>query len=506
MTLLKFLEKAMSSAIYRKSLFVHKIRSKRSKSEIVVSIFGSCRQDSLYKSFRVSKIRDGLTYPHYSKEIIQAIRYCLEDPGMVGIDPRVFRNTLIGSTLISKAKIQKEFSRSDYFVIEIASMLEYTDHQSFYFHHIAKEIYPNIEVRRQNFTELKQDLDLIASLIGKDRLVFVSHFSSRKFGIRFELSEFLRNYCDRHGIDFIDPSEMITSWDLNQLVLPEDVISHFSPVGHSIMHDRYREIILRKELIKRDLKSLVQTYTTNPINGVTHGLGDFIYGSFRVHQESTSRGRLANIDVSGHPISQFVEHESIFGDTEIIPIMAEADSYLFQKAERIFTHLRPLEHISIENRDFVLRKCLTPNLRMQEFLNELNEVNYLGPGKFDVLHIRCGDTFMQENFPRNLLDDLYQKIDNAIESLNIKSGTLLVTDFPELSNRLRSHGFKTLSGDAVHLGATQEHPEATRNTLAEFLTLRNASRIFQISKYGWGSGFSSTASMLWGIPLVQKRI
>ncbi len=42
----------------------------------VITIFGSCRQSSLYSKYNVTNIQEDLTYPHYTKEILQAIRFC----------------------------------------------------------------------------------------------------------------------------------------------------------------------------------------------------------------------------------------------------------------------------------------------------------------------------------------------------------------------------------------------------------------------------------------------
>ena len=41
-----------------------------------VTVFGSCRQQPLSKYYTVSSIQETVTYPHYTKEIIQAIEYC----------------------------------------------------------------------------------------------------------------------------------------------------------------------------------------------------------------------------------------------------------------------------------------------------------------------------------------------------------------------------------------------------------------------------------------------
>ena len=41
-----------------------------------ITIFGSCRQQALGKYYSTTSIQESLTYPHYTKEIIQAIEYC----------------------------------------------------------------------------------------------------------------------------------------------------------------------------------------------------------------------------------------------------------------------------------------------------------------------------------------------------------------------------------------------------------------------------------------------
>jgi hypothetical protein len=41
-----------------------------------LTIFGSCRQESLYSNYSATNIRNNLTYPYYTKEIVQAIGFC----------------------------------------------------------------------------------------------------------------------------------------------------------------------------------------------------------------------------------------------------------------------------------------------------------------------------------------------------------------------------------------------------------------------------------------------
>jgi hypothetical protein len=43
---------------------------------MLVTVFGSCRQSSIRDYFNTTNIQDTLTFPHYTKEVIQAISYC----------------------------------------------------------------------------------------------------------------------------------------------------------------------------------------------------------------------------------------------------------------------------------------------------------------------------------------------------------------------------------------------------------------------------------------------
>lgn len=168
-----------------------------------VTIFGSCRQDSIYKNFKVSKIRNGLTYPHYSKEVIQAIRYCSDENFSV---PAVaFRNNQIENHLLSRRKLAKEFKKSNVFVIEIASMLEYT-YENFYLHH---EIVDNpsrntsprkineesIKVNEQSIPDLINDLETITQLLSGKKIIFVTHISTREGGKRADLVSAIVSFC-----------------------------------------------------------------------------------------------------------------------------------------------------------------------------------------------------------------------------------------------------------------------------------------------------------------------
>jgi hypothetical protein len=209
-----------------------------------ITIFGSCRQDSLYSHFKVTAIRDGLTYPHYSKEILQAIEYCTEEISTKKIEKWIFRNSSIGKEVLDRKKLVRQFKRTNIFVVEIASLMEYK-HRELYLHHeiydsyetvsqTIKDFLPakeDIEVREQTFAELTSDLQEIVRILGKNRLVFATHFSTRLSGKRAELINVITTFCAENNIHCFNPSEMLEFYTEDQLFENERVLSHFTPLG-----------------------------------------------------------------------------------------------------------------------------------------------------------------------------------------------------------------------------------------------------------------------------------
>jgi hypothetical protein len=104
-----------------------------------ITVFGSCRQDSLYKNFNVTNIKNNLTYPHYSKEIVQAIEFC---KNISSIPPELtqylFRSGILEKRLKYSCDFKNTFDTTDLFVVEIASRIAY-DYKGFYAHHILSE-------------------------------------------------------------------------------------------------------------------------------------------------------------------------------------------------------------------------------------------------------------------------------------------------------------------------------------------------------------------------------
>ena len=107
-----------------------------------VTSLGSCRQHSLQQHFTVTQIQERLTYPHYTKEILQAIEFCKGISAIPGpLTQSLFRSGILEQRSLDPRQFKEEFESTDVFVVEIASRLAYR-YKGFYAHHI-----PSMDVK-----------------------------------------------------------------------------------------------------------------------------------------------------------------------------------------------------------------------------------------------------------------------------------------------------------------------------------------------------------------------
>jgi len=214
-----------------------------------VTSFGSCRQHALSNHFQLTSIQERLTYPHYTKEIVQAIEFC---KGVSSV-PEEFTPFLFRSGILSKRPIRpsaylEEFQTTDLFVVEIASRQSYR-YRDFYAHHILTESvyeFPErhlIKTETQTDEEIEADLLRIKALLSPKPFVVVSHVYTRVTGSRYTLVRLLEQLCEKHTIPFLDPMTRLPE-PLEPLFDQKDaVLSHYTPLGHEAIGLVYREFI-----------------------------------------------------------------------------------------------------------------------------------------------------------------------------------------------------------------------------------------------------------------------
>jgi hypothetical protein len=214
-----------------------------------ITIFGSCRQDSLYDHYKITNIKNNLTYPHYSKEVVQAIEFC---KGISTISPTltksIFRSGILSRTIMHPGHFTADFMSTDLFVIEIASRISY-NYNGYYAHHILSEPQygcpdiSNIIVRDLTDGEIEEDILRIKGLLHPKPFIIVGHIYTRKTGKRYELVQLLKRLCSIHNIPFFDPVIETAGLLPEKLYHKEDTLAHYSHYGHSIIGKKYCDFI-----------------------------------------------------------------------------------------------------------------------------------------------------------------------------------------------------------------------------------------------------------------------
>lgn len=219
-----------------------------------VTILGSCRQHPIRNWLNVTSIQDSLDYPHYSKEILQEIKYLKYHNIPIEDTKYIFRNGLLSNCKepISNelfTTLQSEFFATDIFLVEIASRIDYK-WRTYHLHHIAKDDssyqFPysdEIDVTLLSDEEIFSDLIEIKNELYPKPFIVISHFATYEHGRRYELIQFLKLACQILNIPFFDQSTIVSKY--GNSVLQDN--AHFSNYGNnivgSILYDKIVECL-----------------------------------------------------------------------------------------------------------------------------------------------------------------------------------------------------------------------------------------------------------------------
>ncbi len=480
-----------------------------------VTIFGSCRQDSVYRYFKVTNIRNGLTYPHYSKEVIQAINYCKNRE--FGVPPIAFRNTQIFTKLASRRSLKRSFEKTDIFIVEIASMLEYRYQGSFLHHEIydnsmLHQNFPgfnlsNVERYEQSSFELKTDLETIVELLKGKEIIFACHFNTRETGRRAELESIILEFCQERQIVTFTPKELLDFYTEKEIFVNEKVLSHFTEFGHRIAGYRFRELIEVLNLKKQSSNPpLVQKLEKPPsdLDGFTSGFGDFLNGSLKIYEVARRLNRIPLVDLSdsvleSHLINRFTSKS--FGDVR--KIFHNHHDFAFSQSIQVFTNKIPSEEINDESRDFIYRNCLSQRENQKQELNRLFKELGIKAHEYMSLHIRIDD-----KFDLNPEESMLRELNTMISKLDFSSSRKII--LLSNSNSVRKYfsdiGIVSPAAHVRHSADPAATASSISNMLSEFYILGKSEHIYQLSTYEWGSGFSSLAAKLFNVPITKMKI
>lgn len=299
-----------------------------------LTVFGSCRQDALYEHYDVTSIRNRLTYPHYSKEIVQAIEFC---KGMALIPEHLtqqaFRTGILERRKIDANEFMQEFAETDMFVVEIASRICYT-YRGVYVHHILTEEQYGfhdraaIQIRDLTDEEIETDLLRMRELLSPKPFLVVTHISTRSEGKRHELVRLLKRLGEKHGIPVLDPIEALAPLPtIAPLFQQEAVLSHYTDFGRKMIGDAYKARIT--ELLSANREGTLNDQPAKPVSPM--GLD-----ALRVYESTYPKKRLGSsgdggyvvADISGYDgliscgISDNIDFERAFLQEHPVPCLA----------------------------------------------------------------------------------------------------------------------------------------------------------------------------------------
>ena len=221
-----------------------------------VTLLGCCRQESIISIgfINCTDLHQRITYPHYSKEVIEMIKFC-QDGHILPEESRfVFRTAILsGQAVESDRCVREMFSNTDIFVIEIASKLEYR-YKNRYVHHVAIDpdfnvpstIRSEITVQKQSYESLERDILEIRSLLAPKRFFIVTHYSSYDRGERHQLVQWLEEIGRVHNIRVLNPKKRLKGQQVDSLFEKETVLTHYSQLGHKLIRNVYRWEILKQ--------------------------------------------------------------------------------------------------------------------------------------------------------------------------------------------------------------------------------------------------------------------
>lgn len=499
-----------------------KFNYNRYTKKIHVTILGSRRQDSISRLFKTTPIRDGLTYSHYTKEIIQAINFVKSKGTISPKNLGVFRNIQIGLPIKPIRTLSKCFNKTDVFVIEIASRISY-EFEGDYFHHVAHDEplgtnglrIPGVEIitRVQSDDEIRNDMSIIKSLLEPKPVIFVTHFCSYPDGSRARLRDVVIEQANVLECASFDPSQMLMNYPLDQLVEQESVVSLFPQFGHEVLAGRYQLLILEQYLTYLDENRLIylnQVLDSTPsrVDMLTaHGLGDSGFGLGFIYRYAIANGRIPGVNARKYFASKFLiydDKKQMVGLEDIKTVFHENPEIFFENASNVFTNKRFPGSWDAQMRDFLISKLFTPTLEFEHILEQTKvELGLMKP--FEAIHIRFSDSVFKASALDNaeLTNFLHEFSLDLVRAYAPASDYLVLSDSQYFNTLAGEQGFKAREGVIAHSGYSELTDEETLGILIDFFLLSQSKTIHQISSYG-GSGFSQLVSLVYEVPILRN--
>jgi hypothetical protein len=498
---------------------------------MIITILGSCRQDSLYKKYNVTNIKELISYPHYTKEILEVINYCKYGNIEDNDTKYIFRTPMLNNTPIKYSEeIKKEFEKTELFIIEIASK-KYYKYNNRYVHHILKdhnileksnEKNKDIEINDLSDEEIENDIIKIKQELNKP-IIIVSHISTYKNSKRDDLVILLEKICLKYNIPFINPIKELNKkgYDITELT-ENNNINHYNYLGHEKILEVYSDFINNKK------KYCIHKYLKKCKGfDYTPGLGDFLRGTISILKFAKKYNYEVFIDKNIHHFfsyfkmnSNYIEYEYENQNENINELINYTYDEMYFLLENLFKKNESFSVITnsfytknekgeLENwgeindndiKDY-LKSILQPINIVKEKIDYLFKYIYKldKNEKYKIIHIRSGDQYIFDNNKINENDLLinYNKILNIINYYNNENNNyILISDSKTIAKKLKNLIPQLLYWDneKIHIGALNCDEKNLLDTIIDFIIMSKSDEII-----GNGSGFSKVVSCIYDI-------
>jgi hypothetical protein len=125
--------------------------------------------------------------------------------------------------------------------------------------------------------------------------------------------------------------------------------------------------------------------------------------------------------------------------------------------------------------------------------------NLVGLDSYNVLHVRVSDDYFNSDIDTFKEDAMIKDIQN----INLTNNTIIISNNYSLKRRIAGlFGFKFIDNKAEHSGYSDD----LESTVIDYIILSQSSRIFCLTVYWHGSGFSEQCAVLNNIPYQVKVI
>ena len=299
-----------------------------------------------------------------------------------------------------------------------------------------------------------------------------------------------------------------------KMYLPSSKLKFIKPVN---IHKIDQEIII-------NVKKIVNVYKLQYKNcNAIYGFGDFLRGCFCLIQICGINGLDFDIDVSNHPISKYMNNQQLnptinYNEIEMyMPPDNPINCYNTfinllknETSEVYYTCLNsfPILKIKQSEIDFI-KSRIEPNLTIKTDVDLVIKNLNLISNEFTVIHIRFGDMFLLHNseyINEEFVNEIFKYLKPLLDNVNSKY--LILSDNYKLKilfSKFKNCVFNI--NPITHLGVHSTlKDENIKNTLIDFYLMCHSNKIYSISSYGHGSGFSKWCSVIYNIPYTSKII